>query len=288
MSAQRQPRRPTPPGQRAQAEQNARITEHEVEDIEARSAPRSPVIYEIVRRLGDEEMARPFTSLWWSGIAAGMSISFSLLAQAILQMHLPDAPWRPLVASTGYTVGFIMAILSRQQLFTENTITGLLPLMADWSIENLWKLGRMWATVLAANLVGTLVAALFCSWNPILAPDLHRAMLTISRQLLTHGWASMFFGGITAGFLIAAMVWMIPMADAAQFHVIALMTYLIAAGGFTHIIAGSMEGFVLVLHGDAGVWWLASGFATPVLIGNIIGGTALFGLIAYAQVMKEI
>ena len=106
-------------------------------------------------------MARPLTSLWWSGIAAGMSISFSLLAQAILQEHLPDAPWRPLVSSAGYTVGFIMAVLSRQQLFTENTITGLLPLMAEWSLQNLWKLGRLWGSVLAANLVGTLVAALF-------------------------------------------------------------------------------------------------------------------------------
>ena len=29
-------------------------------------------------------------------------------------------------------------------------------------------------------------------------------------------------------------------------------------------------------------------FLVPVLIGNVIGGTALFSLIAYAQVMKEI
>lgn len=42
----------------------AHITEQEVEDIEARSSPRSPVIYEIVRRLGEEEMERPLISLW--------------------------------------------------------------------------------------------------------------------------------------------------------------------------------------------------------------------------------
>ena len=29
-------------------------------------------------------------------------------------------------------------------------------------------------------------------------------------------------------------------------------------------------------------------FFIPVLIGNVIGGTALFALIAYAQVMQEI
>ena len=29
-------------------------------------------------------------------------------------------------------------------------------------------------------------------------------------------------------------------------------------------------------------------FFVPVLIGNVVGGTALFAFIAYAQVMKEI
>jgi hypothetical protein len=70
-----------------------RITESEVEDLVERSSPRTPVIYEIVSRLGQEEMARPVTSLWWSGLAAGLSISFSLLAQAVLQSYVPDAPW---------------------------------------------------------------------------------------------------------------------------------------------------------------------------------------------------
>jgi hypothetical protein len=68
------------------------ISAGEVKDVEELATPRTPVIYEVVRRLGEEEMARPFTSLWWSGVAAGLSISFSLLAQAILRTHLPDAP----------------------------------------------------------------------------------------------------------------------------------------------------------------------------------------------------
>src|SRR5262244_3678804 len=115
------PRRRDPEG--PPEDGNREITEREVEDVEERSRPRTPVIYEVVRRLGEEEMRRPATSLWWSGVAAGLSISFSLLAQAILETHLPDAPWRHLVSSLGYAVGFVMVVLSRQQLFTENTIT---------------------------------------------------------------------------------------------------------------------------------------------------------------------
>ena len=264
------------------------ITKQEIETVEEMSTPRSPVIYEVVRRLGDEEMERPLTSLWWSGVAAGLSISFSLLAQAILETHLPDAAWRPLVASFGYSVGFLMVVLGRQQLFTESTITVVLPVFADINLNGIWRMARLWAIVLVANLVGTLFAALFCQFTPVLPHGIFDGMLTISRHLLTLTWSEMFLRAIASGFLIAAMVWMIPSAESAKFAVVTMMTYLIAVGGFTHIIAGSMEAYLLVFSGDWEWWRMILQFMAPVLIGNMIGGTALFALISYAQVMEEI
>ena len=264
------------------------ISEREFTDVEEMSAPRTPVIYEVVRRLGDDEMARPAVSLWWSGVAAGLSISFSLLAQAILEAHLPDAPWRPLVSSFGYCVGFLMVVLGNQQLFTESTITVVLPVFKDMSWRNIWRMGRLWTIVLVANYVGTLFAAAFCVYTPVLPPELLHGMVGVSHFLLGLGWWDMLLRGITSGFLIAAMVWMIPSAESAKFAVIAMMTYLIAIGGFTHIIAGSVEANVLVLNGDWEWWRMVLQFFVPVLLGNMVGGTALFALISYAQVMKEI
>jgi formate/nitrite transporter FocA (FNT family) len=264
------------------------ITREEVKSVEEMSTPRTPVIYEVVRRLGDEEMERPPTSLWWSGVAAGLSISFSLLGQAILEAHLPDTAWRPLVASFGYCVGFLMVVLGRQQLFTESTITVVLPVLGNLSWHNLWRMSRLWAIVLVANMVGTLFAALFCSFTPVLPKELLRDMLTIARHLTDFAWSDMFFRGITSGFLIAAMVWMLPAAESAKFAVITLMTYLIAVGDFTHIVAGSVEAWLLVLWGDWQWWQMLLQFFVPVLLGNMVGGTALFALISYAQVMEEI
>ena len=264
------------------------ITAREIVDVEELSSPRTPVIYEVVRRIGDEEMQRPATSLWWSGVAAGLSMSFSLLAQAILENHLPDTPWRPLLSGFGYCVGFLMAVLGRQQLFTESTITVVLPVFAHLNWANIWRMARLWTIVLVANLAGTLIAALISSYTPVLQPDLLHGMLTISRDLLALGWWDMFFRAISSGFLIAAMVWMIPSAENAKFSVITLMTYLIAIGGFTHIVAGSMEAYMLVLAGDWEWWRMIGQFVMPVLLGNIVGGTALFALISYAQVMEEI
>ena len=246
------------------------------------------MIYEIVCRLGSEEMARPGNSLWWSGVAAGLSISFSLLAQAILTTHLPDAPWRDLVTSVGYSVGFVMAVLSRQQLFTENTVTVVLPVMADFNMKNQRGLARMWTIVFLANMAGTLFAALFCTFTPVLTPDLRDAMVAVSGQLLEHSWLDTAFMAVGAGFLMAAIVWLLPGAEGAQFYVVVAMTWLIAAGGFTHVVAGSMEAFMLALNGGLGFWAMLGDFFLPVLIGNIVGGTALFALLAYAQVMQEI
>jgi formate/nitrite transporter FocA (FNT family) len=264
------------------------ITSEEIKDVEELATPRTPVIYEVVRRLGEEEMERPITSLWWSGVAAGLSISFSLLSQAILTAHLPQAQWQPLVVGFGYCIGFIMAVLSRQQLFTESTITAVLPVAADVTSRNILRMGRLWAIVLAANLAGTLFAALFCSFTPVLPGDIYNGMLEISRDLLGFGWWEMVLRAVAAGFLMAAMVWLMPGAEGSQFHVITLMTWLIAVGGFTHIVAGSMESYLLVFSGEWSWWQMIIDFMVPVLIGNVIGGTALFALIAYAQVMDEI
>ena len=264
------------------------ISDREVEDVEANAHLRPRIVYEIVRQEGKDELARPAISLWWSGIAAGLSISFSLLTQAILNLHLPDAPWRPLVSGLGYSVGFLMVVLSRQQLFTENTITVILPLLARFTRGNLVGVARMWSIVFVANILGVLFAAAFCTYAPVLSPDVRQAMLDISRAGFAHGWWEMLFRAVSAGFLIAAMVWLIPSAGGAEFSVVVLMTYLIAIGDFVHIVAGSMEGFMLLLAGQLSIAHMVLGFMVPALIGNVIGGSALFALISYAQVMEEI
>src|SRR3954463_6160676 len=91
--------------------------QRQVERIEEHSTPPTPVIYDVVRRYGEQEMARPAVSLWWSGLAAGLSMSFSLFGEAILRQQLPETQWRELVVALGYPVGFVMVVLGRQQLF---------------------------------------------------------------------------------------------------------------------------------------------------------------------------
>ena len=263
-------------------------TEEEADRVERNTTPRTPVIYETVRRSGEDEMARPPASLWWSGLAAGLSISFSLFAEAVLHAHLPAAPWRELVVALGYPIGFMIVILGRQQLFTENTITVVLPVIAKFSFLRLGIAGRLWAIVLVANLCGTLFAAIFCTYTPVLNDEVRASMLEISRHAVLMPWFEVLLRGITAGFLMAALVWLMPAAGDSHFSVVFAITYLIGVSGTAHIVAGSAEAFMLMLNGELPVASVGFGFGLPALLGNVVGGTVLFAVIAYAQVMHEI
>src|SRR5581483_2356331 len=103
--------------------------QQEREEAEERSAPKGSVVYEAIRQEGEDELSRSTASLAWSGLAAGLSMGFSFVSESILRAHLPESNWRLLVAKLGYGVGFLIVILCRQQLFTENTLTVILPLL---------------------------------------------------------------------------------------------------------------------------------------------------------------
>lgn len=262
-------------------------TQEEADKVEEEATPPTPVIHETVRRNGEHEMNRPATSLAWSGLAAGFSMSFSLYAQAVLQAHLPEASWRELVVALGYPVGFVMVVLSRQQLFTENTITVVLPVMAEPSWRHVGAALRMWAIVLAANLAGTAIAAAFYTRTPLLPHETLEALRAVATHAMAHEPLAMGLLGIVAGYLMAATVWLIPDAGQNKMHVIVMMTWLIGAFGLAHIVVGSAEGFALVFLGDLALGDFVLRFALPTLAGNIVGGTALFAVIAHGQVMNE-
>lgn len=264
------------------------LSRDEARDVEKRQRLRAPVVYEIIRKEGEEELARPFSSLWWSGIAAGVAISTSVVAEGLLHQGLPDTSWRPLVENFGYCIGFLIVILGRLQLFTENTITAVLPLAAKHTRSDYLSTARLWSTVFAANLVGTFAFAVATTYAGIFPAEQIEAFHAISHHLMQKTSSEMLLHAVPAGFLIAALVWMMPSAEGSEFWVIVTVTYLIALGDFAHVIAGSAEAFLLLLSGDIGLGKTLFGFLLPAFIGNVIGGTALFAVLAYAQVKEEV
>jgi formate/nitrite transporter FocA (FNT family) len=240
--------------------------------------------YEVIREEGEKELARPSRALAWSGLAAGLSMGLSMVAEGVLRAHLPDAPWRPLVTKLGYSVGFLAVILGSQQLFTENTLTPVVPLLSRQSDISLRRVLRLWGIVLAANLVGTLLFALAAARTELFRPELREAFAAIGTEALSGSFGATFTRAIGAGWLIALMVWMLPDAKYARLSVIVVMTWLIGAAGLSHVIAGSVE--VLYTAATGAVPWSAyvTDFLLPTLTGNVIGGTGLVAALNHAQV----
>ncbi|MEI1744795.1 formate/nitrite transporter family protein [Acinetobacter baumannii] len=246
------------------------------------------LVYEIIRRDGAEELDRPTAALIFSGIAAGLVISFSFVFKAIIASYiLTDAIWTDLITNFGYTIGFLIAILGHMQLFTENTITTVVPLFKPFTLDKLRAVGRLWGIVFLCNIIGTALASLFFLTTDLFTPNIDKALDELAHHVASFSATQNLLKGVMSGLLIAALVWMLPSVSN-KFLVIFFMTYLIGLGDFTHVVVGSTEMSYLVWQGEASLGEYLFNFLIPTTIGNIIGGTGVFTLLIYGQVTEEL
>jgi formate/nitrite transporter FocA (FNT family) len=255
----------------------------EQDDAKERSAPPGHVLYAAIRREGEDELSRQTNALAWSGLAAGLSMGFSFVLEGVLRSHLPEAEWRPLIVKLGYPLGFLLVVLGRQQLFTENTLTVVLPLMTRKDLRTALNVARLWTVVLASNLVGAAIFAWACTYHGAFDEPLRRAFLEIGREAMRADVLSIFVRAIFGGWLIALMVWLLPFAETGRVAVIVIVTYVVGVGEFSHVIAGSVESMHLTIVGEKSWFDYLFGFLVPTLAGNTLGGVSLVAALAHAQ-----
>ena len=264
------------------------LDEREKKQAESSAVVGPLVIHEIVREQGEQELQRSFGGLAWSALAAGLSIGFSFVGQAYMQAGLPEASWSRLVDGFGYSLGFLIVILGQQQLFTETTLTALIPTLTQRNLSTLLRTLRVWAIVLGANLIGTFIFGFISAQHGVFAPNAYAAMETLSARTMAHPfWQTAVTAG-AAGWLIGLMVWLLPGAGPARPLIIILLTYTVAMCQFPHVIAGSVEAAFGVFAGHASVVDYLWRFLAPTLLGNTIGGTALVALLNHAPIAGEL
>lgn len=246
------------------------------------------LIFKIVRQEGEEELARSFRALAFSALAAGIFVSFSFFFRSVFHMYVGSYPWGSLISALGYTVGFLIVILGRMQLFTENPITTIVPLLSKWSLKRLFKVIRLWSTVFLFNIIGTAIAATFFASKYTLSPEIEFAMHNLASNVMTLQPIENILRGIPAGIIIAAIVWISPQTKYFRFVMIMFFVYCIALGDFTHVVVGSCEMAYEVIKGDAGFFEYFFKFLIPTGLGNVIGGTMIFTLLIYNQVKREL
>jgi formate/nitrite transporter FocA (FNT family) len=275
-------------GQRSMTEHDSNKDDEKEAKAGDEHIPEGEVIYRAIRQDGHLALGESSASLGGSGLAGGLSMGFSLAAEGLLKAHLPEASWTPLVSKFGYALGYLMVILGRQQLFTEQTLTAVLPLFSSRRAPGVGaNVVRLWIVVLVANLAGAAAFAAAAAWTPAFSPEAQAAFLKIGQDALAPSWAATFIRGIYAGFLVATMVWLLPGAGPSRLWIVIILAYIVGLAGLSHVIAGTAECLFVVFKGEATLSAYLGGFLVPSLLGNSIGGVALVASLAYGQHAPE-
>ncbi|HEX6533521.1 MAG TPA: formate/nitrite transporter family protein [Gemmatimonadaceae bacterium] len=252
----------------------ARITAHQM--------------FERVRADAKIELERSSVGLAFSGLSAGLNISFSFVAIAAV-MHATGRTEPGLLAAVVYPVGFIIIVLARAQLFSENTLTPVLLVLDHPSREHIVHTARLWVVVLAFNLLGAWIFAIVLAVvpSPDVVPHVGREWLDAAARASFRGsWIGVLVRGVFGGWLVALMAWMVHSGEGAVSEILVVWTagFLISAAGFAHSVAGATEVLYLAGRGIIGYGDWFWRFQVPVTLGNAIGGVVFVSLVNYAQV----
>ncbi|SFK84350.1 Formate/nitrite transporter [Methylocapsa palsarum] len=139
-----------------------------------------------------------------------------------------------------------------------------------------------------ANILATGAIAWVLATASPFEPNQQHALAEISVRIFHGGFGPTFVRAIFAGWLIGLMVWILPAVGSARPLIIIAITYVVAIGRFSHLIAGSVDAFYAVAIGEASWFDYAYRFFLPTLLGNVVGGVALVAGLNYGQVAPQL
>ncbi|WP_435064677.1 formate/nitrite transporter family protein [Halobaculum sp. EA56] len=239
---------------------------------------------------GVHEMNREWSGLLLSGLSAGLDIGFGPLLMGVVltlsEAGFGDLTTELLLASV-YSVGFMLVILGRSELFTEHTTLAVIPVIDGSATPR--QLIRLWGLVYVGNVAGgvvfTLLAVLLLPGLGVVSPA---AFETVARKLVDHDLRWLLVAGVFAGWLMGLLAWLIA---AAQETISRLILVWIVAGtiGILHLphsIAGNVEVLFGLLVSPAITPLDYLVFLALATVGNAVGGAVFVALLKYAHVVR--
>ncbi len=251
--------------------------------------PSAQDIYEQVANNARQELGRSSVSLAISGLAGGIFMGLSALGNAIAIALLTTPGTVPthvifFVGKMFYPLGFIVVILGRSQLFTENTLYPVALVLAER--RHFWQTMRLWGVVLPFNILGALAFATIASLTTALQPEVVRAISQLGLEAIHNPAPTIFWTGVMGGWIIATVAWLVSGSHSitGSVMIIWMLTFVVGLGNFAHCIATSGEILTAILTGQA-PWISYPSWLLPALAGNICGGVGMVTLLEYGQVI---
>ncbi len=252
--------------------------------------PSAEEIYKHVAHSARQELRRSTLGLFLSGVGGGIFMGLSALGTAIAGFMLTSPTMQPrtteFLSKMFYPLGFIVVILGRSQLFTENTLYPVALVLAER--KHLWNTMRLWATVLPANVLGALAFASLATLTHALAPDIVQSLVHLGIETTRHPVSTIFWSGVMGGWIIATAAWLVSGSHSitGSVMVIWLLTFVVGLGNFAHCIAASGEVFAAVLTHQL-PWSAYPAWFIPAVFGNISGGVLMVTILEYGQVIAD-
>lgn len=256
------------------------------EALKSLDRPSQGEIFLQVARNARHELSRPALSLAFSGLAGGIFMGLSALGTAIAMVLLAGNPSVSFIAKMFYPLGFIVVILGRAQLFTENTLYPVALVLAER--KHIGSTLRLWGIVLPFNVAGALVFASLISLTPALNPQYVSAVAQLGMDAMAmHPW-TIFWSGVMGGWIIATVAWLVTGSHSITGSVMIIwaMAFVVGLGGFSHCIAASGEILTAILTHRA-PWIAYPEWLLPAVAGNVCGGVGMVTLLEYGQVIAD-
>ena len=246
--------------------------------------PSAEEIYKQVATSARQELKRSSLSLAISGFGGGIFMGLSALGTALILSLMPASDTAHLLSRMLYPLGFIVVILGRSQLFTENTLYPVALVLAEK--KHLWNTLRLWSVVLPANVLGALGFACLAALTPSLPPAVLQAIAHLGVEAIGHPAATVFWTGVMGGWIIALTAWLVSGSHSitGSIMLVWLLTYVVGLGNFAHCIATSGEIFAAILVHQA-PWSAWLHWFLPAVLGNICGGVGMVTILEYGQVI---
>ena len=246
--------------------------------------PSAHDIFEQVASNARQELKRPTFSLVVSGFAGGIFMGLSAMGTAITIAMLGSTTKIQFVSKMFYPLGFIVVILGRAQLFTENTLYPVALVLAEK--KHFWNTMRLWFSVLPSNVLGALAFSALASLTTALPPEVLQALSALGVEAAHRHPSAIFWSGVMGGWIIALAAWLVSGSHSitGSVMIIWILTFVVGLGNFAHCIAASGELLTAVLTG-ALPWRAFPAWFFPAVAGNICGGVGMVTLLEYGQVV---
>ncbi len=261
-----------------QAEESATVAQKDLE------RPSAEEIFFQVASNARQELKRSTISLAFSGFAGGIFMGLTALGNAIALAMLGTSSKIQFVAKMFYPLGFIVVILGRAQLFTENTLYPVALVLTEK--KHFWATVRLWFTVLPANVLGAFAFAALATLTSAISPHIIQSLAQLGLDSLHREPSAIFWSGVMGGWIIATAAWLVSGSHSitGSVMIIWMLTFVVGLGNFAHCIAGSGEVFAAILSHQA-PWRSFPAWFFPAVAGNICGGVGMVTLLEYGQVV---